>query len=105
MRHLPLVHRFLLVIAVSSLVLNDVARVVFPQIQQIVMQSAQADKDGNYGAFTEEEVKHKNCAEEFLFALLAYLPELDAAIAHRITDDDVRHLAFLAVFSPPPDRA
>ncbi|MEO6039044.1 MAG: hypothetical protein ABIQ93_11565 [Saprospiraceae bacterium] len=100
--------RFLLALAVSSLVLNDVARLVFPQVQQMVMQTADEEKqEGKNPTSTlfEEEVKHKTCEVPITLASLIGDLHLDAAITHRITDDEVRHLAFLAIFSPPPNRA
>ena len=95
-------------LAISSLVLNDVARLVFPQVQQVLMKVADEEKkDGNNPSSTlfEEEVKHKTCEEPIHFTALIGVFDLDVSITHRITDDDVRHLACLAIFTPPPDLA
>ncbi len=108
--HLPALFtlRLLLAIAVSCLVLNDVARLVCPQVQEVVMKSIEKqNQDGNNPVSTlfEEEVKHKSSYEHFCFTSLMHIDDLNAAINHRITDDNVRHLAFLAIFTPPPDLA
>jgi len=100
--------RLLLVLAVSSLVLNDVARLVFPQVQQVLLQNAEEQKqDGNnpVSSLFEEEVKHKSFQEQIEFSPLVNIVDLDISITHRITDENVRHLAYLAIFTPPPDRA
>ncbi len=104
--------RFLLALAVFSLVLNDVARLAFPDVFQTVLaqqrsQDEEERKDGNNPTNTlfEEEVKHKATKEYPDYAALEAPNELDAAVAHLITDDDVRHLAFLPIFSPPPNCA
>ncbi len=102
---------FLFAIAVSSLVLNDVARLVFPHVfQTLLTQRTATDeekKDDNNPTSTlfEEEVKHKTTKERLEFPAIDVLKELDSAIVHLITDDDVRHLAFLPIFSPPPNLA
>ncbi|MEO6760627.1 MAG: hypothetical protein ABIO24_14305 [Saprospiraceae bacterium] len=104
---MPYFFRLLLVFAVSSLVLNDVARLVSPELRQMLAQAAEKQADNNpTSTLFEEEVKHKSCETQIVLApLLDCASDLDAAITHRITDDDVRHLAFLAIFSPPPNRA
>lgn len=102
---------FLFAIAVSSLVLNDVARLVFPHVFQTTQTQRTATdeekKDDNNPTSTlfEEEVKHKATKERLEFPVSALLEELDPAVVHLITDDNVRHLAFLPIFSPPPNLA
>ena len=103
---------FLLIFAVASLVLNDVARLSFPEVFQVAFARAsntQDDDDNSNNNPTntifEEEVKHKDAKERIETALLLVLEELHVQSPHLISDDDVRHLAFLPIFSPPPNRA
>ncbi|MBL7804519.1 MAG: hypothetical protein JNL02_12335 [Saprospiraceae bacterium] len=99
----------LLVLAVSSLVLNDVARLSFPEVFQVVMQQNNQDNDGEDNNPTntifEEEVKHKEMRERIETCAIVFEGEVDVRTAHLIFDDEVRHLAFLPIFSPPPNRA
>ncbi len=101
--------RILLVLAVSSLVLNDVARLSFPEIFQAVfvqrLNTLDEDNSNPTNTIFEEEVKHKELKERIEHTMVWVEPELDATVAHLISDDDVRHLAFLPIFTPPPDRA
>jgi hypothetical protein len=108
MLYLDRVIKLLLALAVAALVVNDVARLVFPALQQVVVQSILEDagKDENNpttSTLFEEEVKHKDLRERLESLLPIPTPGLDAAITHLIKDDEVRHLAFIAIFSPPPD--
>lgn len=102
--------RVLLFIAVGCLVLNDVARLVCPALQQAVyLLNDDAEQDEENVPFStsnllEEEVKHH---ETNLFPQVSLWAEEDSARrkSYRIQDDDLPVLAFIAVFSPPPDRA
>ncbi|HNE29331.1 MAG TPA: hypothetical protein PKL15_13715 [Saprospiraceae bacterium] len=102
----------LLIFAVASLVLNDVARLSFPEVFQIAfvrtVNTQEDDENSNNNptnTIFEEEVKHKDARERIETALLPLQEELDVQSAHLISDDEVRHLAFLPIFSPPPNRA
>ena len=99
----------LLVLAVSSLVLNDVARLSFPEVFQTVFlqrfNTADEDNSNPTNTIFEEEVKHKEMKERIEHTIVWVEPELDATAAHLISDDNVRHLAFMPIFTPPPDRA
>lgn len=102
--------KFLLALAVASLPLNDVARLCFPDIFQMVLvqnltEEEKQDENNPTNTLFEEEVKHKATKERLDSLLLGLIYELDPAISHRITDDEVRHLAFLPIFSPPPNLA
>lgn len=101
--------RILVFVAGSCLVANDVARLLFPGIQQALIVQVVDDNEQEDSnpvsafSFFEEEVKHSD-NERFQYLILPE-GELEAAVAHLITDDDVRHLAYIAIFSPPPDLA
>lgn len=101
--------RFLMVLAVASLVLNDVVRLSCPDVFQTVFvqrDTTEDDENSNpTNTIFEEEVKHKELKERIEHELIPAESELDATVAHLISDDDVRHLAFLPIFTPPPDRA
>lgn len=96
-------------VAASCLVANDVARLLFPSIQQnLVAQicdEERQDENNPVSAFSffEEEVKHHDGKHNSHWLL----PDdsLDAAAAHLIKDDNVRHLAYIPIFSPPPNLA
>lgn len=97
--------------AAASLVLNDVARLAFPSVfQSATVQSTSSDEqkgdDNNPNStLLEEEVKHKAIKEHPECPAFDLFDAIDAAVTHLITDDEVRHLAFLPIFSPPPDLA
>ena len=101
--------RVFMFIAASCLVANDVARLLFPPIQQSLVaqicDEERQDENNSSSAFSffEEEVKHHDGKHNAHLLL----PEdaLDDAIAHLIKDDDVRHLAYIPIFSPPPNLA
>lgn len=100
--------RILMFVAGSCLVANDVARVLFPGIQQALIAQICDDKDKDDNntvsafSFFEEEVKHSG-KDRYFLPLEA--GELETAAAHLIQDDNVRHLAYIPIFSPPPNRA
>ncbi len=103
--------RALLFISASMLVLNDVVRLVFSfipgsflTIQIDLSEQEEENNPVNPFSIFEEEVKHKECYPTFLFQILDGTG-LEVSIAHIIKDDEVRHLAYLAIFSPPPDLA
>ncbi len=101
--------RVLMFVSASSLVANDVARLMFPFIQQSLVAQVndeeRQDENNPTSAFSffEEEVKHHGSEQDARVMLPE--EELDAATSHLIKDDDVRHLAFIPIFSPPPNRA
>ncbi|MBV6439268.1 MAG: hypothetical protein DYG98_24175 [Haliscomenobacteraceae bacterium CHB4] len=101
--------RVLTFVAGSCLVINDVARLVFPCVQQALIAQVCGDKgqddNNNISAFSffEEEVKHSG--KERFYPLPLPENELEVAVAHLIEDDDIRHLAYIPIFSPPPNRA
>ena len=101
--------RILVFVAGCCLVANDVARLLFPDIQQAlivqVVNENEQDESNPASAFSffEEEVKHSD--NEHFHHLVLPEGELEAAVVHLIKDDDVRHLAYIAIFSPPPDLA
>lgn len=101
--------RIFLFLAASCLVLNDCARLVFPQIQQLTsVSSCEQEEDNNpVNTFSllEEEVKNHHYPERLLMAVLPEDSGIDAAADHLIKDDEVRHLAFIPIFSPPPNPA
>lgn len=96
-------------VAAASLVVNDVARLLFPGIQQALIEQicdekTQDDNNPISGfSFFEEEVKHTH--KDRFYHLPIVESELEKAVAHLIKDDDVRHLAYIPIFSPPPNVA
>jgi len=103
--------RAFLFIAASMLVVNDFARLVFSFIPDSFLiikidpsEQEEENKPINPFSIFEEEVKHKNCFPTFSFQILDDAV-LGYAVAHIIKDDEIRYLAYLAVFSPPPDLA
>jgi hypothetical protein len=101
--------RVLTLVAGFSLVVNDVARLLFPCIQQALIAQICDEKEQddnntiNAFSFFEEEVKHSG--KDRFYTLRIVEAELEVAAAHLIRDDDVRHLAYIPIFSPPPDQA
>lgn len=101
--------RIVVFFAASCLFLNDMARLVFPGIQQMLIEqvSKKKEQDDNNSvggfSFLEEEVKH--AIKDRLHHFWVSDGDLGAAAAHLIKDDDVRHLAFIPIFTPPPDPA
>jgi hypothetical protein len=108
MFHLKHSLRVLLFVAASCLVVNDLARLVFSfneQYMAIQMGNITEEENNNKtNAFSifEEEVKHKDNAPVQSLDTPAEEP-LEVFIAHLIKDDEVRHLAYLPIFSPPPN--
>lgn len=88
---------------------NDVARLMFPCIQQALISQISDDREQddnntiNAFSFFEEEVKHSG--KDRFYPLPLIEGELEVAAAHLIEDDDVRHLAYIPIFSPPPNLA
>lgn len=99
--------------AVASLVLNDVVRLACPGMQLnaalVACNDAGDEEDNNnkVNPFStlEEEVKHHNSPERLQAIALLADASIDLAAEHLIKDDEVRHLAFIPIFSPPPDLA
>lgn len=92
----------------SCLVANDLVRVIFPSVQQVIIaqicgENEQDDNNNATNAFSffEEEVKHSG--KDRFYTLPLIESELEASVAHLIRDDDVRHLAYIPIFSPPPN--
>jgi len=103
--------RAFLFIAASMLVVNDVARLVFSfntdsflTIKIDPCEHGEENSPVNPFSIFEEEVKHKNCFPTFSFQTSDDVA-LGCSVAHIIKDDEIRHLAYLAIFSPPPDLA
>ena len=102
--------RTLLFLAATCLVVNDGVRLFCPQVQQYMTASsnnAEQEEDNNpVNSFSllEEEVKNHYHPERFLVAPIPEGYGIDAAADHLIKDDEVRHLAFIPIFSPPPNR-
>lgn len=59
----------------------------------------------NTFSLLEEEVKHHYHPERLLEGGMPEDTGIGAAASHLIKDDEVRHLAFIPIFSPPPNRA
>lgn len=103
--------RTLLFLAATCLLLNDGVRLFCPNLQQSFAESAgnrQQEEDNNPVnpfSFLEEEVKHHYHPERLLVSTLSEDAGIDVAADHLIKDDEVRHLAFIPIFSPPPNRA
>lgn len=102
--------RTLLFLAATCLLLNDGVRLFCPQFQQSFIASAenpQQEEDNNPAnsfSLLEEEVKHHYYPERFLVDPTMEDTGIDAAAIHLIKDDEVRHLAFIPIFSPPPNQ-
>jgi hypothetical protein len=102
--------RTLLFVAASCLVLNDCVRLAFSFDQAYVAAQLrnynQQEENNPVNAFSifEEEVKHKDVSSVFTF-MFVFSEEIEVFVGHLIKDDEVRHLAFLAIFSPPPNLA
>lgn len=102
--------RTLLFLAATCLLLNDGVRLFCPQFQQSFIANAgnaQQEEDNNpANAFSllEEEVKHHYHPERLLISPALEDIGIDAAANHLIKDDEVRHLAFIPIFSPPPNQ-
>lgn len=111
MNNIQRTFRTLLFIAASMLVLNDVARLACSFIPgsfiTISIDAAEQEEENNpvnpFSIF-EEEVKHKECFPTCCFHLTND-SGLEVSVAHIIKNDEVRHLAYLAIFSPPPNLA
>ncbi len=93
------------------LVLNDVARLVFSFVPGSFLtisvdDSAQEEENNPINPFSvfEEEVKHKEFYPTFYFHL-SNDGGIETSVAHIIKNDEVRRLAYLAIFSPPPNLA
>lgn len=99
--------RVLLFVAASCLVINDCARLAISFNQSLSTRlNAPVQEEENNGSNTiplfEEEVKHKELATSCCFVILPS-DAIEVYVEHLIKDDEVRHLAYLPVFSPPPD--
>ena len=94
----------LILVAVGMLMLNDCVRLVFSFQDQIVSTAETSEESNNVGSMSllEEELKHKDLTPRICIEL-SDDASLNSAVAHLIKDDEVRHLAYLAIFSPPPD--
>lgn len=96
--------------AVACLVLNDAVRLICPAVQQsssLTSGASEQEEDNNPVnsiSLLEEEVKHHNTTERLQFMPVGDTG-LDLFTEHLIKDDEVRHLAFIPIFTPPPDHA
>lgn len=97
--------------AVACLVLNDAVRLICPAVQQsfaLASGASEQEEDNNPVnsiSILEEEVKHHNHSERLQVMVIEMDAGLDLATEHLIKDDEVRHLAFIPIFTPPPDHA
>jgi len=102
--------RLILFFAASCLVLNDVVRLAFPFAQQTMFLATAEQEQEEENApipvpnFLEEEIKHHE--PHHWFESLVFLDD-DArqAKGHLIQDDDISVLAFITIFSPPPNHS
>ena len=90
--------------------LNDAVRLICPAVQQsssLTSGASEQEEDTNPVnsiSLLEEEVKHHNTTERLQFMPVGDTG-LDLFTEHLIKDDEVRHLAFIPIFTPPPDHA
>ncbi len=102
--------RLVLFLAASCLVLNDVVRLVFPFPQQTTFLASTEQNQEEENApipipnFLEEEVKHHE-PHHWFESLFFTDDDAKLATGHLIQDDDISVLAFITIFSPPPNRA
>lgn len=99
----------LLFLAVGCLVLNDVARLVCPGLQQIsLVSTGDGEQDEENAPLTsnllEEEVKHHQ-SNPLPPHISPAEDDANCLKAHLIQDDDISVLAFITIFSPPPNCA
>ena len=102
--------RLVLFLAASCLVLNDVVRLAFPFPQQtdFLASTEQEQEEENAPMpapnLLEEEVKHHE-PHHWIDSLFFTDDDDKQAKGHLIQDDDISVLAFISIFSPPPNRA
>jgi hypothetical protein len=102
------ISRVLIFVAVSCLILNDSLRFSISLSQAQIFSrffdnsSEEEQKEASWPFSAEEEAKIKECFNCTDVAGVVFL-KLGISIKHRIEDEEVRHLAHLSVFSPPPD--
>jgi hypothetical protein len=100
--------RFILLVTAICLLANDLVRVVcILDTQQYALQTCDApQQDSNdFGIFSlldEEDAKHHH-ATPSISVILFPVNTMETSVAHLISDDNVRHLAYMPIFSPPPD--
>lgn len=110
MFHIQRVLRVILFIAASCLVVNDCARLVFSFNEQYLASQIrnlyEQDQKNEVNAFSffEEEVKHKELSPGPAI-IIAEDEGIETYVGHLIEDDEVRHLAYIPIFSPPPNLA
>ena len=65
-------------------------------------QEQQEKNETTAFSLLEEEVKHKDITPA---GSIEIIPDtgIEVFIAHLIEDDEVKHLAYMAIFSPPPN--
>lgn len=96
--------------ASTMLLLNDCARLVFAFQPSFLISNdyhqAQGEESDPFSLYSiiEEESKVKEINTYNPFRLTAE-SGLETSVAHLIEDEEVRHLAHLDIFSPPPDLA
>jgi hypothetical protein len=102
--------KILLFVAASTLVVNDCVRLMLAfdgfQIAFMLDRAENEEESKPLGSFSmfEEEVKHK-ASTPTIFIELVVEEELTVFVTHLIQDDEIRHLAYMPIFSPPPDPA
>jgi len=99
-----------LFLAASCLVLNDMVRLAFPWIQQMTLSSNDQEQQEEENApisapnLLEEEVKHHE-PHHYLESFSFHDDDAGQSKGHLIQDDDISVLAFITIFSPPPNCA
>ena len=100
--------RFILLVTAICFLANDLVRVVcIFDTQQYALQSCDGpQQDGNelgiFSLLDEEDAKHHQTTPIILVVLFP-VNTMETSVAHLISDDNVRHLAFMLIFTPPPD--
>lgn len=100
----------LLFVATALLLANDIVRLALTfdpgsfAAQECPQEQEEENKPFNPFSNFEEELKHKDIyPTSFLNNLFA--AGIESSVSHLIKDDEVCHLAYLDIFSPPPDLA
>ncbi|MEQ1746122.1 MAG: hypothetical protein ABMA02_11895 [Saprospiraceae bacterium] len=102
--------RIALFLAAGCLVLNDAAVTAFPCLQQLVfaLTNDQECEEESIPLSTsnllEEQAKHHE-SNHWFECVSDTSEETVRSVGHLIQDDDVSVLAFITIFSPPPEQA
>ena len=101
--------RTLVFAAGICLLANDVVRLLVPAVWQCIVVVQTPDKEQEEDnpvppfSILEEEVKHWYHEPHLLVFQRNEATGFRNRCGHLITDDAVRHLAFIPIFSPPPN--